>query len=189
MQRHEPSIERLETDRLVLIRPTAADAQAVFDRYASDPAVTRYLAWPTHRTVDDTSLFIEFSDAEWERSPAGPYLIRAKADGRLLGATGLSFDATGAATTGYVLATDAWGRGYATEALRAMVDLARSLGLPSLTAYCHPDHAPSIRVLERCGFRWDAVVPAFAEFPNLTAGVKADVARYVREIAGPFGPS
>ena len=178
MKGHDPSIERLETARLLLTRPTAADAQAIFERYASDPAVTRYLAWPTHRSVDDTRLFIDFCEAEWSRSPAGPMLILSKEDGRLLGATGLSFDASGAATTGYVLATDAWGKGYATEALRAMVDLARSLGLLTLGAYCHPDHTPSIRVLEKCGFRPDSDTHAFAEFPNLTPGLKVDVARY-----------
>jgi RimJ/RimL family protein N-acetyltransferase len=173
-----PSIERLETARLILVRPKAADAQAIFERYASDPAVTRYLAWRTHRSVDDTKLFVDFSDAEWDRSPAGPYLLRSKEDGRLLGASGLNFDATGAATTGYVIAQDAWGRGYATEALRAMIDLARALGLQKLAAYCHPDHGPSIRVLEKGGFTMAGTEPAFAEFPNLTPGVKVDVSRY-----------
>jgi ribosomal-protein-alanine N-acetyltransferase len=176
------SAERIETDRLVLVRPAAADAQAIFERYASDPAVTRYLAWPTHKSVEDTRLFVGFSDAEWDRSPAGPYLIRSREDGRLLGATGLSFDTAGAASTGYVLAQDAWGRGYATEALRAMVELAHSLGLPSLTAYCHPDHAPSIRVLEKCGFRRESAAATQAEFPNLTPGVRVEVARYFRTL-------
>lgn len=171
-------LERIETARLVLTRPTAADAHAIFERYGSDPAVTRYLAWPTHRSVDDTRLFIDFSESEWSRSPAGPFLILSKANGRLLGATGLSFDGSGAATTGYVLATDAWGQGYATEALQAMVDLARSLGLPALGAFCHPDHIPSLRVLEKCGFKPDSVTHAVAEFPNLTPGVKVDVVRY-----------
>jgi ribosomal-protein-alanine N-acetyltransferase len=171
-------LERIETPRLVFVRPTAADAQAIFERYGSDPAVTRYLAWPTHRSVDDAQLFIDFSESEWSRSPAGPFLILSKTDGRLLGATGLSFDGSGAATTGYVLATDAWGQGYATEALQAMVDLARSLGLPALGAFCHPDHIPSIRVLGKCGFKPDGVTHAVAEFPNLTPAVKVDVVRY-----------
>ena len=38
--------ERFETSRLVLRKPTLADAEAVFIRYASDPEVTRYLGWP-----------------------------------------------------------------------------------------------------------------------------------------------
>ncbi len=182
--------ERIETARLILIRPTPADAQAIFERYAGDPAVTRYLAWPTHRSVDDTRLFIDFSESEWTRSPAGPFLILSKADGRLLGATGLAVDGSGAATTGYVLAADSWGQGYATEALKAMIDLARSLGFSTLGAFCHPDHAPSIRVLEKCGFRPDGVMRAYAEFPNLTPGVKVDVARYelvIQPVGGRFG--
>ena len=39
-------MEPVETERLVLRRPTAADAPAIFARYASDPEVTRYMAWP-----------------------------------------------------------------------------------------------------------------------------------------------
>jgi RimJ/RimL family protein N-acetyltransferase len=34
----------------LLRRPTLADAGAIFYRYASDPVVTRYLSWPTHRS-------------------------------------------------------------------------------------------------------------------------------------------
>ncbi len=173
--------ERLETARLVLTRPADADAEAIFERYAADPDVTRLLAWPTHRSVDDTRLFLEFSDAEWERGPVGPYLIWSRDSGALLGATGLSFDASGAATTGYVLARDAWGRGYATEALQAMVSRARELGVTHLSALCHPGHAASIRVLEKCGFAFESLRTGHSEFPNLALGVKADVAHYVRQ--------
>ena len=178
----QPALERLETARLILTRPTAGDAQGIFERYASDPAVTRFLAWPTHQSVDATLLFVSFSDAEWDRSPSGPFLIWSRKDGRLLGATGLSFDGSGAATTGYVLAKDAWGRGYATEALQAMVDLARSLHLPTLAAYCHPDHTPSIRVLEKAGFTREANSVTYADFPNLTPAVRVEVLRYVKTL-------
>ena len=88
-----------------------------------------------------------------------------------------------------MLATDAWGQGYATEALQAMVDLARSLGLPTLGAFCHPDHMPSIRVLEKCGFKPDSVTHTVAEFPNLTPGVKVDVVRYeLKTLMRPSAP-
>ena len=67
--------ETIETDRLLLRRPKQSDAQAVFHRYASDRDVTRYLSWPTHRNVADTLAFLSWSDAEWDRWPAGPYLV------------------------------------------------------------------------------------------------------------------
>jgi ribosomal-protein-alanine N-acetyltransferase len=40
--------ERLETARLILRRPRAADAPVIYERYASDPEVTRWLGWPRH---------------------------------------------------------------------------------------------------------------------------------------------
>jgi ribosomal-protein-alanine N-acetyltransferase len=79
-----------------------------------------------------------------------------------------------------VLARDAWGRGYATEALREMVALGRELGLRRLYALCHPAHRPSQRVLEKCGFAREGVLRRYAEFPNLEAGDPGDAACYAR---------
>jgi ribosomal-protein-alanine N-acetyltransferase len=155
--------------------PKAADADAVFDRYASDSDVTRYVGWPRHQSVADARGFLEFSAAEWDRSPAGPYLIWSRSDGRLLGSTGLSFERSDEAMTGYVLARDAWGNGYATEALQAMVDVSRRLALVRIYALCHPQHRASWRVLEKCGFIRDASWTQQAEFPNLAPGVQQDV--------------
>jgi len=176
--------ERIETARLVLTRPSTSDAQAIFDRYAGDSEVTRYVGWPRHRSVDDTRSFIDFTKTEWVSTPAGVYLISSRADGKLLGSTGLSFETLSRASTGYVLAKDAWGHGYATEALLAMVDLARQLGVVRLYAICHPEHAASIRVLEKGGFTREGVWRRHSEFPNLAPGVPADVACYAAILAG-----
>jgi ribosomal-protein-alanine N-acetyltransferase len=177
--------ERFETSRLVLRKPTLADAEAVFIRYASDPEVTRYLGWPRHQSVDDTKAFQGFSDAEWSRWPAGPYLIESHSGHKLLGSTGLAFEAPSRAVTGYVLARDAWGNGYATEALTAIVDIAEKLGVFRLYALCHPDHPASARVLEKCGFRLEQRLEQCAEFPNLNPGRREACLRYVRAEAAP----
>jgi len=172
--------ERLETTRLVLTRPRADDAAAVF-RYASDPEVTRFVGWPRHRSIADTRAFLALSDQDWTLWPAGPYLITSRADGRVMGGTGLGFEAPDAATTGYILAREAWGQGYATEALQAMVGLALELRVARLSAFCHPQHRASWHVLEKCRFIRHAVLPAHAEFPNLAPGTPADVLCYVLE--------
>jgi len=46
--------QRLETERLILRRLTASDAEAMFRNWASDPEVTRFLTWPTHTDVNVT---------------------------------------------------------------------------------------------------------------------------------------
>ena len=168
----------IETERLILRPPRLDDAEVMFERYASDPRVTKYLAWPTHRSVDDTRDFLTFSAGEWHRWPAGPFIIESRDTKHMLGSTGLGFDSGEEAATGYVLAHDAWGRGYATEALTAMRDLAGRLRLKKLYALCHPDHRASAHVLEKCGFALETTLRRHAEFPNLAPGVVADVSCY-----------
>lgn len=170
----------LETARLLLRRPERRDAAAIFQRYSGDPDVTRYVGWPMHRTLKEVRGFLSFSELEWDRWPAGPYVIVARSDGRLLGSTGLSFETSYRASTGYVLARDAWGRGYASEALREMVALAPGLGVQRLYAVCHTDHHASARVLEKCGFAREGTLRRYAEFPNLQPGIACDVLCYSR---------
>ena len=173
--------ERIETIRLVLRRPTIEDAEAVFTRYAGDVEVTKYVGWSRHRSVEHSRMFLRFSEAEWSQWPAGPYLIESRTDHRLLGSTGLGFESPSVASTGYVLARDSWGYGYATEALITIVNIARELEILHLYALCHPDHPASIRVLEKCGFRFEQRLEQFAEFPNLNPGIPIDCLRYVRQ--------
>lgn len=174
--------ERIETTRLLLRRPKASDAQAVFNRYASDREVTRYLSWPTHRSLADTLAFLSLSDDEWKRWPAGPYLVLTRSGNpcKLLGSTGLFYKSATRAVTGYVFAQDAWGQGFATEALEAMIELARQTGVERLEAICHAEHSPSANVLEKCGFEKEEAKREHFVFPNLAPQKKSDVFSYVR---------
>jgi [ribosomal protein S5]-alanine N-acetyltransferase len=172
--------ERIETERLVLRRPMMSDADAIFQRYSSDAEVTRYLSFPRHVSPDQTRAFLAWSEAEWHRWPAGPYLLESRTEGTLLGSTGLSFESAQRATTGYVLARDAWGQGYATEALRAMVATTEGLAVRRLQAFCHPDHRASWRVLEKCGFAREGTLRLYAELPNLSPDEPSDLLCYAR---------
>ena len=138
------------------------------------------MSWPTHRSSQETRAFLEHSAAEWEGCPAGAYLIEGRSGGALLGGTGLHFENPARAATGYILARDAWGLGYATETLRAIVELAAQLGVLRLQALCHPEHAASQRVLEKCGFAREGVLRCHTAFPNLGSGRPADVVCYAR---------
>ncbi len=173
--------ETLETVRLSLRRPRLANAPEIFARFASDREATRFMSWTCHRTIADTQAFLQWSDDDWGQWPAGTYLLFAKdPPGLLLGSTGLHFQEPGRAITGYILARDAWGQGYATEALNAMVGLAQSLGVRRLEAACHIDHAASARVLEKGGFQCEAILRAQGRFPNLEPDRLFDVRQYVR---------
>jgi ribosomal-protein-alanine N-acetyltransferase len=171
-------IERIETDRLVLRRPRTDDAESIFARYASNPEVMRLLGWPRHRSPAATRRFLEFSDTEWTRWPAGPYLIESRENGTLLGGTAFGFETPYRAQMGYVLAKDAWGKGYATEALRALTDVAAQIGLRRIYALCHTEHPASVRVLEKCGFIREGILRRHSIFPNLDTCKLCDVLCY-----------
>jgi RimJ/RimL family protein N-acetyltransferase len=179
--------ERIDTERLQLRRPVAADADAIFTAYAADPDVTTYVGFPRHRTVDDTRAFLHFSDALWMQWPAGPYLAFLRDDGALVGSSGLVFETPLRAATGYVLAKPYWGRGLATEALGAMARLAAGCGVQRLYAICHHQHLASARVLEKGGFLYEGTLRRYAEFPNLTRGVLYDVRCYSKIFEIPSG--
>lgn len=170
--------ERHETDRLCMRRPTAADAEAIF-AYASDPEVTRYVGWPTHSTLDETRGFLAHSDREWTAGPSGAYLIERRDAPGVIGGTGLHSAGENAAVTGYLLARPHWGRGYATEALRAMVAIGRRLGLDRLEANVHPDHLASVRVLEKAGFQREGLYEGGVLFPQLDAERPLEALQFV----------
>ena len=170
--------EILESPRLLYRRPALADAGEIYSRYASDPDVTRFMSFRNHGSLADTRAFLSWSDAEWDHWPAGPFLVRSRADNVLIGSTGLSFETPFRAMTGYVFARDSWGKGYASEALRTMTAAAAGLGVIRLYALCHTGHAQSRRVLEKGGFVCEGILRRYLEFPNLAPGEPADVFCY-----------
>lgn len=167
--------QQLRTQRLVLRKPVADDASRIYSRYAGDAEVTRFLGWPRHRDLEDTYRFIDHSNAQWRDHMAGPYLIETPG-GLLLGGTGLELIGADRAITGYVLARDAQGLGYATEALRAMIGVARQICLGELHAICHAEHIASQHVLAKCGF--SPAEQLLVDFPNLSAGESRAALRY-----------
>jgi [ribosomal protein S5]-alanine N-acetyltransferase len=170
--------EYVETPRLILRKPRMEDAETIYSRYSSDEDVTRWLSWPRHQSIKDAQKFLAFSSAEWERWPAGPYILELRSNGAILGGTGFGFESAHRASTGYVLAKDDWNKGYATEALRSIVTIARYLDLVRLYALCHTENVASCRVLEKTGFLREGILRRHTEFPNLNVPGPLDVFCY-----------
>jgi [ribosomal protein S5]-alanine N-acetyltransferase len=178
---HRRAPGRLVTERLTLRRPRSTDAAAILQSYAGDPEVTRLLAWPRHRSIEDTLSFLTWSDQVWGSTLAGPYLILDRED-RVLGTTGLDVETPWRAATGYVLRRDAWGCGLATEVTVAMTRLADDLGMIRVQALCHPDNTASARVLAKAGFLREGVLRRHTCFPNIGLDEPQDVEIWARII-------
>ena len=136
--------------RLTLRRLRDADAGPIRDAL-QDWEVVRNLArvpWPYG--IDDARSFIAKTRARWI---AGCEYAFAIDDGALVGMIGLHDLRAGGAEIGYWLAKRQWGRGYATAAVRTMLEFGfTTLGLDVITAGVVTGNPGSMRVLEKAGF-------------------------------------
>jgi [ribosomal protein S5]-alanine N-acetyltransferase len=141
----------VQTPRVLLRRMNLDDASAIFETYARDPEVTRFLTWHPHRSLDDTRAFLEHAERGWSESRDFSWGIVPRAEGVLVGTIGLRIDAH-RGEFGYALARPAWGKGYATEAARAVVEIAlASPRVHRVWAYVDVENVPSAWVLEKAG--------------------------------------
>lgn len=156
---------RLETARLVLRPPTLDDAAWIFERYARDPEVTRYLQWSPHT---ERGTVVAFLETVVDR-PDGDVQWVIEEHGRGLGMIGARAVGPHHRELGYVLAREAWGRGLMTEATRAVSEacLAEPL-VCRVSAYADIDNRASQRVLEKAGFEREGVLRRFAFHPNVS---------------------
>jgi RimJ/RimL family protein N-acetyltransferase len=150
----EGSMPVLETERLVLRAPHLEDVKAIA-ALANDRRIaenTRRLPHPY--TEGDAEQFVQTMHA----STGEMALVVTLADGTPIGACGLNYLDGPAPEIGYWLGTPYWGRGYATEAVRAVIDYAfTELDHEALQAGARVTNPASRRILEKCGFQWTGV--------------------------------
>lgn len=158
----------LDTPRLHLRPLQRDDAQAVFETYAADPEATRYLAFPTHRSVADAEGFARAVAAAWEAGAGHrAWAVERREDGRFLGAVGVDVDRF-VVNVGYALGRAYWNHGYATEALRAIRDAVfADPGVWRFQAFHAVGNAASGRVMEKVGLQLEGVLRRYFVHPQL----------------------
>jgi RimJ/RimL family protein N-acetyltransferase len=148
----------VRTARLSLREFVKTDFDAIH-AYSADPRVTRYLFFGP-RDEDATADYLDGLLASQRELPRTRFelAVEESASGRLIGACDLSLIERDVADLGYMLGTLDWGKGYATEIARALIDAAFfELGAERVISTVDVNNKASIRVLEKIGMRWEAV--------------------------------
>ncbi len=150
--RRDFGVPTLATDRLVLRAPQDHDA-ATIARLANDKRIAVNTARIPHPYgIDDAERFIAGAN---RRDGAVAFVITR--EGELIGGCGVDLYDDGP-EIGYWLGVPFWGCGYATEAVRALIDHAfDDLQHEVLAAGARVSNPASRRVLEKCGFQWTGV--------------------------------
>jgi [ribosomal protein S5]-alanine N-acetyltransferase len=153
----------------VLLRPVATrDVDAIFETYAQDEEVTRYLIWRLHRSRSETEAYVErclATPPEVERT----YMVVGREDGLVRGAFALRQRAPHRLDCGYVLARRWWRQGLMTEVLTEVTGWGlRQPPIFRVGAVCDVDNIGSARVLEKSGFVREGVLHRWLLHPNIS---------------------
>ncbi len=156
------------TERLTLRAPEVTDAPAIFTGYATDPEVARYLTWRPSTSLEQTVQFNQERLRDWREGRDYAWSIVRLDDNRLIGMISLR-PRDGGAETGYVLARPEWGKGYMTEALRAVIATCfAATNIHRIAAVCDVENPASARVMEKAGMTFEGVLPRHTVHPNIS---------------------
>ncbi|MEN8241342.1 MAG: GNAT family N-acetyltransferase [Chloroflexota bacterium] len=158
--------EEFDTARLRLRMPNLGDAEDIFNLYAQDKQVTRFLTWKPHGSIEETKEFLICCMCAWNEGTAFPWVLIEKETNQLVGMIEVEFEKH-RAKLGYVLARPFWGAGYGTEAAHLVIDWA--IAQPKIFrvwAVCDVENLPSARVLEKAGMKREGTLKRWLYHPN-----------------------
>ena len=162
----------LQTDRLVLRGHRIEDFKHCAALWA-DPLVTRYITGTPLSCEQCWSRLLRHA-GHWAMLGFGYWIAEEKRSGAFIGEVGfadykreLEPVLPQVPEVGWVLASSAHGKGYATEALRAILTWGQA-NLPGDKTICliHPENQASVRVAEKCGYRKQGMA-TYKEHPTL----------------------
>jgi RimJ/RimL family protein N-acetyltransferase len=166
------NIPVLETERLRLRGHTVKDAEASRALW-TDAAVTRFISGRPHTGEECWARLLRYA-GHWSLMGYGYWLVEEKETGAFVGEMGLAdyrreIDPPFGDTPeiGWVLAPAHQGKGYATEAIHAILNwAAHELCAESVVCMIHPENAASLRLAERFGFEVKACT-TFHDLPTV----------------------
>ena len=150
----------LETERLLLRPIMRKDAKDIY-AFASDPEVARYVLWDPHRSIEDTRSYIRYMQNLYHRGLPASWAVTLRNSGRVIGTIGFMWysESNSSAEIGYSFSRSEWNRGFATEALHAVLDSAfEALPLNRLEAQHDIRNPASGRVMEKCGMKKEGLL-------------------------------
>ena len=152
----------LETNRLVLRRFEESDATAMYQNWAGDPQVTKYLMWPTHENIEVSAKVLKNWSDLYENTDYYHWAITVKAHGtEPIGSIAVmrQDDLTKMAHIGYCLGRAWWRQGITSEALKTVIHyLFTTVGVNRIESRHTPDNPNSGKVMQKCGMTLEGVM-------------------------------
>ena len=131
---------------------------ATFCDLQMDPEVGRHLSWlPMARSQCESALLDAIAQQAAAERVRFFFAVDLLTVGEMIGTVGYTKSTSATGECGWFLRRQFWGHGYASEAVRELVELAHADDqLERLTASCRLKNVASLRVAEACGFKRSA---------------------------------
>lgn len=150
----------IETDRLILRQFRVEDKNAMYENWASNPEVTKYLTWPPHESVELTGMLLENWTKEYEKEDKYNWAIVIKETDELIGNISVveQKEYIKEAQLGYCMGKAFWGQEFMPEAAKAVIDyLFFEVGFERIYAGHDIANPKSGRVMEKVGMKKEGV--------------------------------
>lgn len=153
--------KRLETNRLILRRFEVKDAKAMFETWANDEEVTKYLTWPVHGNVDVTESLLREWVSNYKNEKYFHWVIEVKETNRIIGSIGVvgMREDIDLAHIGYCIAKDYWNKGYTSEAYKEVIRfLFEEVDINRIESRFDTRNVYSGKVMEKCGLKYEGTL-------------------------------
>lgn len=150
----------LETKRLILRQFTPEDAQAMYDNWASNPAVTKFMTWPTHESVEVSRMVLSDWTSHYNEENYYQWAIVLRDFGEPIGSISVVKlnDRVGKAEVGYCIGRNWWHQGIMSEALSVVIRfLMDEVGFNRVEACHDPNNPHSGAVMAKCGMQFEGI--------------------------------
>ena len=153
--------KRIETESLILRPFVMQDADAMYRNWASDPEVTKFLSWPTYKSVDTAHEILEVWTNQYDDKTFYQWAIELKELGQPIGSISVvnHDDNVEMAEIGFCIGKNWWGQGIMTEAFQAVIDfLFGVVGVQRIEAGHDPNNPASGAVQRKCGLKYEGTL-------------------------------
>jgi ribosomal-protein-alanine N-acetyltransferase len=148
----------LESERLILRRFTMDDSEAMFNNWASDEEVAKYMRWTAHKNIVETENVLQGRIERYDELSTYHWVIVLKSTDIPIGNIALiiSSEYDLCAEVAYCLGRLYWGKGIVTEALTTVLKFGLlEVNLNRIEAYHAVNNAASGKVMRKAGMRYE----------------------------------
>ena len=153
--------QTIETERLILRKFRAEDAQPMFINWASDDEVTKYMTWPTYRSAEEARGYIAYLQNNYLNNQFYDWAIEYKEIHEPIGSIGVvSLNETANLVhVGYCIGRNWWHMGVTSEAFAAVIQfMFEEVGVNRVESRHDPRNPNSGKVMLKCGLQYEGTL-------------------------------